>query len=476
MDNAHAPAARIAEIDISAQARALSVLRWSDYVLVVLCGSMALGVVSDLLVGNAQESVVLVFDLICVAIFGFSAYTGWRHVGTIDPRVWRAYLLVFPLLFVGAAFMLLSVVVNHFSDDAAPTLLDTQLLAAVFGTSWVAAIALPAFVCVLLLRRMRVAPFGVTLADLLGRLAGHQGTAGAKLAGLARIKPRRGLLFGAAGALVIVGVLLAPAPSDPKLADAAMRLWPQLNLLGFYLLLRARRYFQVSADSLLAVDKRSPVLFLRSFDDDEKQVFADAGRALLDFSLETRLANHFHRFGPFIAIGSPKDSVPQLGAARVLLPDDQWQERVLGWMRDAGLIVMYSGKTRWVNWELRQVIDSDRATRLILLIPEIKGWRSGKRKQDLAARVEHIREVFKGTPWSEELLAWSDFADLRAMLFRADGSMVMVKSRSRSRDSYHLAALVAHQVMLERVALPEMPASALSARAPAWRRPASSKA
>ena len=43
---------------------------------------------------------------------------------------------------------------------------------------------------------------------------------------------------------------------------------------------------------------------------------------------------------------------------------------------------------------------------------------------------------------------FSDFAGLRAMLFRADGSMLMAKSRSRSRDASHLAALIAHQQLL----------------------------
>lgn len=251
--------------------------------------------------------------------------------------------------------------------------------------------------------------------------------------------------------------MIAPLPSDPKLAEQMLRVSWQFNLLGFYLLVIARRYFQVSADALLAVDKRAPVLFLRSFDDDEKLRFASANRALLDFSLETRLANHFHRFGPFVAIGSPKEKMPQLGAARVLLPDEQWQSRVLDWMRAASLVIMYSGKTQWVNWELRQVIASDTATRLLLLIPEIKGWRRAKRAADLATRIEQVRMVFAGTPWIEELMAWADFASLRAMVFRADGSMVVVKSRSRSRDSYHLAALVAHHVMLECPVLTESP-------------------
>ena len=223
----------------------------------------------------------------------------------------------------------------------------------------------------------------------------------------------------------------------------------QFKLLGFFLLVRARRYFQIDADSLLAVDRRPPILFLRSFEDDEKQKYGRSDKALLDFSLETRLSNHFSRFGPFVAIGSPTEKVPQPGAARVLLSDDEWQPRVLSWMRDARLIIMYSGKTHWVNWELRQVVENERATRLILMIPEIKAWRSSKRDREISARVQQVREVFKGTPWEEELLCFNDFAGLRAMLFRPDGSMVIVKSRSRSRDSYHLAALVAHQILIE---------------------------
>jgi hypothetical protein len=110
---------------------------------------------------------------------------------------------------------------------------------------------------------------------------------------------------------------------------------------------------------------------------------------------------------------------------------------------------MYSGKTHWVNWELRQIVENDCATRLILMVPEIKAWRSSKRKAEISARVEQVRQVFKYTPWEEELLKFDDFSRLRAMLFRPDGSMIMVKSRSRSRDSYHLAALIAHQQLFD---------------------------
>jgi hypothetical protein len=194
--------------------------------------------------------------------------------------------------------------------------------------------------------------------------------------------------------------------------------------------------------------------------------YGDSQSALLDFSLELRLANHFSHFGPFIAVGSPQETVPQPGAARVVLSDDEWQSRVLGWMESANLIVMYCGTTKWVNWELQKIIERGRSTSLILMIPEIKGRRASKRRQDVADRVQQLREVFRNTEWNEELTEYSDFVSVRAMLFRADGSMVIIRSRSRSRDSYHMAALIAHQQLLD----PTIAADALAPMAPIRKR------
>ena len=446
--------ARISEVDISGPARALSILRLSDYVLVVVCGGTALSAVPSLFAA-ASASDILVGALM-IAALSFAAYTGWRHVGVIDPHVWRAYLWVFPLLMLFAALLLLAGVTAY---AAAPDGSDAAMLALIMqaaNAAIFAGVAIPSFVCVLLLRRMRIAPTRMQLRDVLESLEAREGLSAVGAAKLPRTNVPRGIAFIVAGAIVLIGVLVVPLPSDPHAASNAARMTDSATLLGFFLLVRGRRHFQVSADALLAVDRRPPILFLRSFEDDEKQRFSDARRALLDFSLETRLANHVMHFGPFIAIGSPKESLPQLGAARVLLSDDDWQGRVVEWMKSAQLIIMYSGKTQWVNWELRKIVDSGRATSLILMFPEIRAWRRSKRDADVAARVEHIRAVFAGTPWSRDLAAYNDFTGLRSMLFFADGSMLMVRSRSRSRDAYHLSALIAHRHLLDAPAEPDI--------------------
>ena len=439
----------IKTIDISKQAQTLAWLRLTDYALVILCGSSAAGLLSDSVINfMSNDAGTLAFQLILSLTFCFAAYTGWRHVGKIDPAVWRVHSILFPVLAV-VCLMLAGISIVEVGSLAVLFDSDQATIAGVLNFFYIGCVAILGWISLMMVQRRNITAMGASVDQILLQLSKKAGVAAKEATKIKRINIPRGLVVGATGLLILSAVILAPIPDDKDLARTIVKIFHQGALLGFFLLLRARRYFQIDADSLLAVDRRPPILFLRSFDDDEKQKFTTADKALLDFSLETRLSNHFSRFGPFIAIGSPKEAVPQLGAARALLSDEEWQPRVLGWMREAGLIIMYSGKTHWVNWELRQVVENKCATRLILMFPEIKAWSRSKRNDEISARVEQIRQVFKNTPWEEELLEFSDFPGLRAMLFRPDGSMIMVKSQSRSRESYHLAALIAHQNLLE---------------------------
>lgn len=89
--------ASLTEIDISGPARALKVLRWTDYTLVVVCGVAVLGLLPDLISSGARGRwSELVVQGLMTAALAFAAFTGWRHVGVIDPRVWRSYLWVLP--------------------------------------------------------------------------------------------------------------------------------------------------------------------------------------------------------------------------------------------------------------------------------------------------------------------------------------------------------------------------------------------
>ena len=435
---------QIREIDISRPARALYFLRLTDYLLVIVCGNFLVTFLAMPFIDQEMtRGWELVFNLlIVVPVLCFLVYTGWRHVGVIDVGVWRAYLIAFPLLILFSLFAAWGLSISPTNSGGQSA--DENW----FFVSLMSAGAIVGFGAVLLLKKMRIATFGVPLVELLRDLNSYKGHRVADAKKIRRVNVPRGIVLGLLGGIIVLSTALAPPLTGAHVTGDLAQGSQKVGLLGCFLLIRARRYFQVRADSLLAVDKRKPILFLRSFADDEQVKFDGSEMAILDFSLETRLSNHFNYFGPFIAIGSQKDSVPQIGAARVILSDNSWQPRVLNWMSEASAVVMYSGKSQWVTWELAKLVNTERVAKLILMIPEVKGWRRAIRSKDITARIEYVREAFKNTKWHEALAALQNFQDVRAMLFRSDGSLVAIKSRPRNRDSYHLAALIAHYILL----------------------------
>ncbi len=272
------------------------------------------------------------------------------------------------------------------------------------------------------------------------------------------IDRRRGWLFLAAAFAALFGPYFIPMGDPTSIQGLAVGGFLGLiaGVAAFYALFRAKQYFQVSADSLLASDQRKPILFLRAFSDDPR-VTAMAGvgheglAQLMDLSVETRLANHFMAFGPFIAVGSPQDQVPQLGAARKRLSDEDWQQAVTAWMEEASVIVMYAGTTHWVGWELKQILDGGYAEKLILLFPPVLPFpgfrnRSWLKKQmpDVERRFEATKAAFAGTKWET---AWSGIGKpetVICMRFLPGGEIAVTRSTRRSKDAYELAAALAH--------------------------------
>ncbi|MGA9993898.1 MAG: hypothetical protein WBP93_00725 [Pyrinomonadaceae bacterium] len=131
---------------------------------------------------------------------------------------------------------------------------------------------------------------------------------------------------------------------------------------------RARqRKTLMSATELLSSDTRPPVLYLRSFKDDETT------SRLLNLSTEEQeLATVMLEIGPFIAFGEPGEEFPEPGAARLYAEEKHWQDMVENLMSRARLVVARLGDTESFWWELRTARHLVRPERLLLLIPEDK--------------------------------------------------------------------------------------------------------
>lgn len=419
-------------IDLSRQVLRLEIVRLMDYGLVYGGFRAIVNVVAPIVWGGGidLDLLPLATTLFVIGLAGCCLFVGLKNIGSIASRNWNLYiallwllLLVLPPTALGLAF-----------NGAASSALWYAL-----GSAWCGFTLMALF----RLRASEIAGTSLSLKQLAATMADHGSDASAP-ATFGQVKPvnrAKGLAFGALGTAVLIGsVWLSREPLD------ALYLPLVVDCAGCFLLLRMRRYFQIDAKALLRVDSRPPVLFLRSFEDEEKLNFIQSGRALFDYSLETRLSRHFMHFGPFIALGSPQEELPQLGAARICLPQDQWQIRVRQWMGSSQVVLMYAGNTYWVNWELAMLARKDRLHKVILLIPPRRGWpmRSNKAIADIRKRLTCVQGALQDTRWAAEAAALQADKHLRALIFRPDGGITVIRSRWQNREAYHLAVLVSH--------------------------------
>ena len=142
----------------------------------------------------------------------------------------------------------------------------------------------------------------------------------------------------------------------------------------------ARRLSRAGTHVVLNADKRAPILFLRSFEDDAVALrsIISARRPFFEFfslrgadPFEETLAWELTTYGPLIAVARPGSSLANLGAAREFLSDDTWQTEVADRMRDSAVIVMAIGQTDGLGWEVRRVVRDGHLAKTIFVFPPV---------------------------------------------------------------------------------------------------------
>jgi ABC-type multidrug transport system fused ATPase/permease subunit len=138
---------------------------------------------------------------------------------------------------------------------------------------------------------------------------------------------------------------------------------------GIHLFQRAKRFDAPSGIKVLSEHQRSPVLYLRSFDDDPK-VARRVGIAGFKLSNEEEdLAEIVSTLGPFVAIGRPGEVLPYSGAARMYVGEGDWHERVRQLLSLARLVILRAGDTPGLWWEVEESAKTVRPERLVFLVP-----------------------------------------------------------------------------------------------------------
>ncbi|MET7799049.1 transferase [Streptomyces decoyicus] len=160
-----------------------------------------------------------------------------------------------------------------------------------------------------------------------------------------------------------------------------------------------------SAAQALLADGRQPVLYLRSFADDDTAARVDDGAPVNLHSREEQLAGALSAFGPVIAVGRPGEPLPHLGAARFYLPQGDWQPVVLRLMELSQLIVLGLGLGEGLWWEVGQARATQPARKLVLLAP---GGLPGvaERLDEHLPTPSRLDEVTAGGSWISAVIAF----------------------------------------------------------------------
>jgi hypothetical protein len=201
---------------------------------------------------------------------------------------------------------------------------------------------------------------------------------------IAGIEPRRGsaLLHGTLGSCILLSgvivlgsgviaslILIEHTHVIAAVFSGGLLFFPGIFLgrLGYGLIVAARCLRAPNAARVLARDKRPPILFLRSFEDDGKGV--PVRTSIESWSFEQLICRRLRKLGPFVAIGRPGEHLPLPGALRLYVDSANWKEVVTRLIDQSQLVVLSAGTSQGLMWELQTVVSRATPDHLALFVP-----------------------------------------------------------------------------------------------------------
>jgi hypothetical protein len=207
----------------------------------------------------------------------------------------------------------------------------------------------------------------------------------------------------------------------------------------------AWRRVRRTANEVIADANYRPIVYLRSFRE-EDTVVRPKGllRLLVGWRprLEEVLVATVARLGPTVAVGLPGEKIPKLGALRAYYEDKDWQAAVLGWLDRSFLVVLLAGSSRWILWELNQILAHGHSTKLLLVIPHDD---TAHQRQE---RWNQLCESMANSNWIGSL-RHMDPARLLGVLFRPDGTVVGVTGRGHDQVDLEIMVRLAVVALVE---------------------------
>ena len=215
----------------------------------------------------------------------------------------------------------------------------------------------------------------------------------------------------------------------------------QMCIYSMHLLSKAKQVFQLDSESLSKGDTRTPILFLRSFVDDGVKTKFSWGFLFSPFygiylmsrrlTLEKTMLTSFQSIGPLIAIANPSESKAQHGATKITADIDTWQNIVRDCITKSRCIVIVSGRSKYVGWEIETIINKGMDGKMIVVFPPDK-------IHSFRVRESWLKTYFRDTDYAESIENTS-FKDALVLCLLGNGKSITLYSQSKDRFSYETA-------------------------------------
>ncbi|WP_286928890.1 MULTISPECIES: hypothetical protein [Aeromicrobium] len=227
----------------------------------------------------------------------------------------------------------------------------------------------------------------------------------------------------AAGAAMSAGVTAPGLPDwQVRRTGVIMQCIAGAILLGSLLPLALARRIAMRRAPAPEDDTRPPILLLRSFVDDKLRMRSrrlDRSGVLDQLALRRRerfeevAAAALSKIGPVIAVGTPGQALPPgLGAVRIQLSHEEWQDKVTEIAEHTAFLAMTLGRTESLVWEIRQIHARGQLDKTLFLVPPLP-------RSERALRINTLADVY-GVP--------------RESLWPSAGSVPLVIAFPRDHD------------------------------------------
>lgn len=146
---------------------------------------------------------------------------------------------------------------------------------------------------------------------------------------------------------------------------------PIMGASFLFYCIRKYQAFLIEKDNADFDIKDNPyILYLRSFNDDAETDKPQLVDRIAFYTEEEILVISLKKLGKAVAIGRPGEKAPPLGAKRIYVSDEQWQDKVQELSADARLVIFRLGETEGLKWEWNYCLDAiEDISKLLLVVP-----------------------------------------------------------------------------------------------------------